>query len=134
MCAGVVFCPETDHFVVRWRRTQEAADEDLPARLPEVLGQEGIEDGVDARVSVGQAVGDDSKGKGGVIQWKGAKLHPHGDDMVRQPAESEGSDEQENSLSCLQQQNAGTNPVQNQRNPSKRQSNTETLAETRSTI
>lgn len=109
--AGVVFCPETGHLGVRWRCTQEAAGEDLPARLPEVLGQEGIEDGVDAWVSVGQAVGDNSKGKGGVIQRKGAKLHPHGDDMVRQPAESEGSNEQENSLSCLQQQNTGRNSV-----------------------
>lgn len=67
MRAGVVFCPETDHLVVRWRCTQEAAGEDLPARLPEVLGQEGIEDGVDARVPVGQAVGDDPKGKRGII-------------------------------------------------------------------
>lgn len=92
MRAGVVFCPETDHLVVLWRRTQEAAGKDLPARLPEVLGQEGVEDGVDARVSVGQTVSDDSKGEGGVIQGKGAKLHPHGNDMVRQPAESEGSD------------------------------------------
>lgn len=107
MRTGQVLCPKTDNLFV-WRgRAQKATGEDLPARLSEVLGEEGVEDGVDARVAVRQTVSDDAEGKGRVVQREGAKLHPHGDDVVRQPAEGEGSDQQKNCLSRLQSQNAG---------------------------
>lgn len=82
---------------------QEAAGEDLATGLAEVLGQEGVEDGVDAGVSIRKAVGNDTKGKSGVIQGKGAELHPHGDDVVGHPADGEGGDNQENRLSRLQE-------------------------------
>lgn len=78
------------------------AGEDLAARLTEVLGQEGVENRVNAGVTIGQAVGDDTEGEGGVIQGEDAKLHPHGDDVMRQPADGKGSDNQEDSLSRLQ--------------------------------
>lgn len=48
-------------------------------------------------------MGDDAKGKGCVIQGKGAKLHPHGDDVVGHPADGEGGDNQEDCLSCLRE-------------------------------
>lgn len=99
---GEVLQPETNNLGVRWR-VQEAAGEDLAAGLPEVLGEEGVQDGVDTGVSIRQAVGDDAKCKGSFIQRKGAELHPHGDDVVRHPADSEGGDDQEDCLSCLQE-------------------------------
>lgn len=97
--------------------------ENLPARLTEVLGEKGVEDGVDARVPVRQTVSDDPKGKGRVVQREGAKLHPHGDDVVRQPAESEGSDQQKNRLSCLQSQNTGGMIINSSRRTLKPQQN-----------
>lgn len=102
MRGGEVLRAETNHLAVGWGHVQEAAGEDLPTGLAEVLRQEGVEDGVDAGVSIRQAVGYDAKGEGGVIQGKGAKLHPHGNNMVGHPADGEGSDEQENRLSRLQ--------------------------------
>lgn len=107
MSTGQVLCPKTDNLFVWQRRTRQATGEDLPARLSEVLGEEGVEDGVDAGVAVRQTVSDDAEGKGRVVQREGAKLHPHGDDVVGQPAEGEGSNQQKNCLSCLQSQNTG---------------------------
>lgn len=103
MRGGEVLHAEPNHLAVGWRRVQELAGEDLAAGLAEVLRQEGVEDGVDTGVPIRQAVGDDAKGKGGIVQGKGAELHPHGDDVVGQPADGEGSDDQENRLSRLQE-------------------------------
>lgn len=101
MRGGKVLHAETNHLFF-WRRGQEAAGKDLAAGLAEVFRQEGVEDGVDTGVSIGQDVGDNSESKGGVIQGKGAELHPHGDDVVGHPADGEGSDDQEDRLSRLQ--------------------------------
>lgn len=103
MCGGEVLHAESNHLAAGWRRVQEVAGIDLAAGLTEVLGQEGVEDGVHARVPVRQAVRDDTKSEGGVVQRKRAKLHPHGDDVVRHPADGEGGDDQENRLSRLQE-------------------------------
>lgn len=101
MCGGEVVHPDPCDFLDgRWR-VEEAAGEDLPARLAEVLRQEGVEDGVDAGVAVGQAVRHDAEGEGGVVQGEVAKLHPHGDDVVGHPTQEEGSYNQQHSLSCL---------------------------------
>lgn len=78
------------------------AGEDLMASPAEVLRQECVEDRVHAGVSIRQTVGDDAEDKRGVIQGEFSKLHPHGDDVMRHPADGEGSDQQENSLSGLQ--------------------------------
>lgn len=102
MRGGEVLHAETNHLALGLRRKQEAAGEHLAARLTEVLRQEGVEDWVDAGVPVGQAVGDNTEGKGGIVQGEGAKFHPHGDDVVGHPADGEGSDDQEDGLSRLQ--------------------------------
>ena len=102
MRGGQVLQAETDHVATRWWwREQEAAAADLAARSAEVLRQKGVEDGVDAGVSVRQAVGKDAEGKGGVGQREAAELHPHGDDVVRHPADGEGCHDQQHRLSCL---------------------------------
>lgn len=67
---GEVLHTESNHLAVGWGRVQEAAGKDLATGLAEVLRQEGIEDRVDAGISIRQAVGDDAKGKGGVIEGK----------------------------------------------------------------
>lgn len=101
MRGGEVVHPDPCDFLDgRWW-VEEAAGEDLPARLAEVLRQEGVEDGVDAGVAIGQAVRHDAEGEGGVIQGEVAKLHPHGDDVVGHPAQEEGSYDQQHCLSCL---------------------------------
>lgn len=69
--------------------------------LAEVLRQKSVEDRVDTGVSIRQAVGDDAKDEGGVVQGEGAELRPHDDDVMGQPADGEGSYDQENSLSRL---------------------------------
>lgn len=78
------------------------AGEDLMASPAEVLREECVEDGVHAGVSVRQTVGDDAEDKRGVVQGEPAKLHPHSDDVMRHPADGEGSDQQENNLGGLQ--------------------------------
>lgn len=102
MRGGEVLCAETNHLAVSWGLAQKPASKDLPTGLAEVLRQEGVEDGVDTGVSIRQAMGDDAKSKGGIVQGKDAKLHPHDNNVVGQPADSEGGDEKENYLSCLQ--------------------------------
>lgn len=103
MCGGEVLHAETNHLSLGWRWVQGAAGEDLTTGLTEVLRQEGVEDRIDARVSIGQAVGDDSKDKGGIVQGEDAKLHPHCDDVVRHPADGEGGDNQKDRLSRLRE-------------------------------
>lgn len=105
VCGGEVVHAEAYHLPFGRRRVQEVAGEDLTARVAEILGQEGIEDRVDAGVSVGQAVGDDAEGEGGVVQREGAKLHPHGDDVMGHPADGEGGDDEEDGLSRLRSKN-----------------------------
>lgn len=102
VCDGAVLHAATSHFVVGWRREQEAAGEDLMASPAEVLGHECVEDRVDAGISIRQAMGHNAEDKGGVIQGESSKLHPHGDDVMRHPAGGEGGDQKENSLSSLQ--------------------------------
>lgn len=108
VCDGAVLHAATSHFVVGWRREQEAAGEDLMASPAEVLGQECVEDRVDAGISVRQAMGHNAEDKGGVIQGESSKLHPHGDDVMWHPADGEGGDQQKNSLSSLQSREIST--------------------------
>lgn len=65
------------------------APEDLLVGVPEVLGQEGVDDGVDGGVAVGQAVSHHPEQEGGLVQGEGAELHPQVDDVVRQPGQAE---------------------------------------------
>lgn len=111
VCGGEVLHAETNHLSLGWRWVQGAAGEDLATGFPEVLRQEGIEDWVNTRVSVRQAVRDDTKDKGGVIQGEGAELHPHGDDVVGHPADGEGGDDQKDRLSRLQENREQTSNI-----------------------
>lgn len=103
MRGGEVLHAETNHLAVGWRPIQEVAGEDLVTGLTKILRQEGVEYGVNAGVPIRQAVCDNAEGKGGVIQGEGPKLYPHGDDVMRHPADGECGDEQENRLSRLQE-------------------------------
>lgn len=101
MRGGEGIRPEPHHGTGRgW--AQEAAAAHLTARLPEVLGQESVEDGVHAGVPVGQTVGHDAQDEGCWRQREAAELHPHGDDVVRCPTHGEDGNHQEDSLRCLQ--------------------------------
>lgn len=93
MCGGEVVHAESDHLPVSWWFVQQVAGKDLAAGFAEILWQEGVEDGVNAGVTVGKAVGDDTESKGGVVEREGAKLRPHGDDVVRHPADGEAGDD-----------------------------------------
>lgn len=108
MRGGEILHTEAHHFSLGWWRIQEAAGEDLSAGLAKVFRQEGVEDGVDAGVAIGQAVGDDTEGEGGVVQGEGTKLNPHGDDVVRHPADEEGHHHQEHRLGRLQSGTEGS--------------------------
>lgn len=79
------------------------ACEDLLAGLPKVLREEGVENWVDAGVSVGQAVRQDAEREGGVVQGEVSKFHPHCYDVVGHPAEEECCDNQQHCLRCLTQ-------------------------------
>lgn len=75
--------------------------EHLLVGLPEVLGEEGIDDGVHRGVAVGQAVCRDAKEEGGGCQWEDPKLNPQVDDVVRQPGDPEDHDHHQDCLCCL---------------------------------
>lgn len=113
VCDGAVLRAAARHFGVGRGREQEAAGAHLPAGPAEVLGHEGVEDRVHAGISVRQTVGDDAEDEGGVVEGESSELHPHGDDVMRHPADGEGSDQQEHGLSGLQikqGQGASTRP------------------------
>lgn len=84
------------------------AGEDLLAGLPKVLREERVENGVDAGVTVCQAVRHDAECEGGVIQWEFSKFHPHGYDMVGHPAEQECCDNQQHGLRRLKEREMHT--------------------------
>lgn len=87
--------------VVRRTLAGYSAPENLPVGIPEVLRQEGVDDGVDRRVAVGQAVGHHPEHERGLVQGKRAKLHPQVDDVVRQPRQAEDHDHHQDCLGCL---------------------------------
>lgn len=61
----------------------------LLVSLSEVLRQESIDDRVDRRVAVCQAVSGHSKHKWCLVQREGAKLHPQVNHVMREPGETE---------------------------------------------
>lgn len=81
--------------------TGRPAPENLLIRVPEVLRQEGIDDGINGGVAVGQAVSHHPEHEGGLVQREGAKLHPQVDDVMRQPGQTEDNNHHEDSLSSL---------------------------------
>lgn len=77
------------------------AGEDLLAGLPKVLREEGVENGVDAGVTVGQAMRHDAEREGRIVQREVSEFHPHGYDMVGHPAEEECCNDQQHGLRGL---------------------------------
>lgn len=65
------------------------APEDLLVGVPEVLGQKGVDDGVDGGVAVGQTVSHHPKDERGLVQRERAELHPQVYHVVRQPGQTE---------------------------------------------
>lgn len=104
MCRREILHANPHHFFHRRRRVKKTAREDLLAGFSEVFREEGVKNGVDAGVSVGQAVRDDAEGKGSIVQGELAELHPHRYDVVRHPADEEGSDDQQHGLGCLRKE------------------------------
>lgn len=101
VCGGEVLHAHPGQFLSGSWPQEELAGEDLAASLAEILREERVQDGVDARVPVGQAVGDDAEGEGDVVQGKVPKLCPHGDDVVWQPGEQEHGNHEKHCLRCL---------------------------------
>lgn len=101
VCGGEVLHPDPCYFLHRLRRVEETAGEDLLTGLPKVLREESVENGVDAGVTVGQAVRHDAERERGVVQREFSKFHPHGYDMVGHPAEEERCDNQQHGLRRL---------------------------------
>lgn len=101
VCGGEILHPDPCYFLHRWGRVEEMAGKDLLAGLSKVLREEGVENGVNAGVSVGKAVRHDAECEGGIIQGEVSKFHPHGYDMVGHPAEEECCDNQHHGLRCL---------------------------------
>lgn len=101
---GEVLHAYSDQLLRRDWPQEELAVEGLPTGLAEVFREEGVNDGVDAGVPVGQAMGDDTEGEGDVVQGKVPELCPHCDDVVRQPGQQEHSNHEKHCLRCLERQ------------------------------
>lgn len=75
--------------------------EHLLVGLPEVLREEGVDDGVHGRVAVGQAVRCDAEEEGGGCQREDPKFDPQVDDMMWQPGDPEDHDHNQDRLCRL---------------------------------
>lgn len=79
------------------------AAEHLLVGLAEVLRQESVDDGVDGRVAVRQAVGGHPQHKGGLVEREGPELDPQVNHVVRQPGEAEDHHHHQDRLSRLEE-------------------------------
>jgi len=70
-------------------QTPARAPEHLPVGAAELLREEGVDDGVDGEVAVGQAVRRHAEVEGRLGEREGAELHPQVEHVVRQPGEAE---------------------------------------------
>lgn len=80
---------------------EEEAGEDLLETLTEMLGDEGIDNGIEAGVGVRKAVGSQATGISGSVEGKMAKPEAQDDQVVRQPAEAEQDGHSHNHLGDL---------------------------------
>lgn len=67
VCGGEVLHPDPCYFLHWRRRVEEAAGKRLPTGLTKVLRKKGVQDRINARVAVGQAVRYDAECKGGIV-------------------------------------------------------------------
>lgn len=86
---------------VQRRGAPDFAPEHLLVGLPEIFRQEGIDDRIDGRVAVGQAVGSYPEDEGGIGKRKCAELIPQIDHMVWKPGNAEHHDHHEYRLGGL---------------------------------
>lgn len=87
--------------VVQRTLARRPAPENLLVRTPEVLRQEGVDDGVDGGVAVSQAMSHHPEHERGLVQGERAKLHPQVDDVMRQPGQTEDHNHHEDCLCSL---------------------------------
>ena len=97
----VRFAPDLLDVVERGVAASDLTFEHLLVSLPEVLGQEGVDDRVDGWVAVCQAVGGHAQHEGGLVQREGPELHPQVNDVMREPREAEHHHHHEDRLSRL---------------------------------
>lgn len=102
MSGGKILHANSHQLVPRGRLKEELASEDLTAGVAEILREESVDDGVDAGVPVGQAMGDDAEGEGDIVQGELPKFGPHCDDVVWEPGDQEDGNNQQDSLGRLQ--------------------------------
>lgn len=69
----------------------ERAAKHLPEAFAEVLGDEGVDDGVQAGVGVSHQVGEDAEDVGGVVEREASEPHAEDDQVMGKPANAEES-------------------------------------------
>lgn len=80
---------------------EEEAGEGLLEMLAEVPGDEGIDNGIEARVGIGKAMGSQAESISGPVEGKVAKPEAEDDQVVGQPAEAEQNGDCDNHLGNL---------------------------------
>lgn len=76
----------------------QRAAEHLPEAFAEVLGDERVDDGVEAGVGVGHQVGQDAEDVGGVVEREASEPHAEDDQVMGEPAEAEESGDDDDHL------------------------------------
>lgn len=74
------------------------AAEHLPEAFAEVLGDEGVDDGVEAGVGVSHQVGEDAQDVGGVVEGEVSEPHAEDDQVMGKPAEAKESSDNDDHL------------------------------------
>lgn len=103
MSSGEILHANSHQLVGRGWLKEELAREDLTAGIAEILREKSVDDGVDAGVPVGQAMGDDAEGEGDIVQGELPKFCPNCDDVVGEPGDQEDGNNQQDGLGRLQE-------------------------------
>lgn len=103
ICRGrcVRFAADLLDVVERGITGTDLAFKHLLVSLSEVLWQESIDDRVDRRVAVRQAVSGHPQHKGRLVQREGPELHPEVNNVMREPGETEHHHHHQHRLSRL---------------------------------
>lgn len=76
----------------------QRAAKHLPEAFAEVLGDERVDDGVEAGVGVSHQVGEDAEDVGGVVEREASEPHAEDDQVMGQPAKAEESSDDDDHL------------------------------------
>lgn len=101
--SGKILHANSHQLVGRGWLKEELASEDLTAGIAEILREESVDDGVDAGIPVGQAMGDNAEGEGDIVQGELPKFCPHCDDVVGEPGDQEDGNNQQDGLGRLKE-------------------------------